>query len=183
MRLYTLTHFMLSPIAKGIQATHSSVELFNKYTPNPGNNEEINVYEEAIDPYICLFDWSLNHKTMISLNGGLTPDLNEMIEFLEYNNCPYPWAFFNEDESLGGLVTSISLVIPERIYDTAFLLKTKKVAFEGKILKPLNWGYYNENFIIDENIELEKTCNRYGLFDEFEQLLITRMNSYRLATV
>lgn len=172
---------MLSGMAKGIQPQHSTVNLFKKYVPNPSNNEEVTVIE-PVDPCDMLWDWALNHETIVSLNGGITPELMDMIEFLEYDNCPYPWAYFREDESLGELVTSISLVLPERIYDTASLIRTKTVRLDGNVIKPLNWDYYNENFIMYKYIELENTCLRYGEFSEFEINLINRMNTYRLAT-
>lgn len=182
MRLYTMTHFMLSPMAKGIQATHSTVNLFKKYTPNPSNNDEVAVIE-SMDPCDMLWDWSINHETMISLNGGVTPDMNEMVEFLEYNTCPYPWAYFREDESLGELVTSISIVLPERLYNVAYLIKTKVIAFEVNRLKVLNWDSYNATFSLYKFQELEEEIRGYGSFSDFDKWLIDRMNGYRLASV
>ena len=166
LRLYTFTHFMLSPMAKGIQATHSTVELFNKYIPLTESHSEV------------LYDWSKNWKTIISLNGGITPDLMELIEFLEYGNCPYPWAYFNEDESLGELVTSISIVLPEKIYNTSFLIRTKQVIFERESY--LNYDY-DEAISGNDYINLKDTCLRYGAFTEFEVSLVEKLNTYRLA--
>ena len=179
MRLYTLTHFMLSGMAKGIQAEHSTVELFNKYASNPSNNKEVS----AIEPTDMLWGWSLNHKVIISLNGGLTPDLMGMIEFLERESCPYPWAYFNEDESLGNLVTSISLVLPEKIYETASLIKNKVVEFGYNRLIVLDWEKYNEQFSLYVFESLQKQVNDYGAFTDFEKELISKMNSYRLANI
>ena len=173
---------MLSPMAKGIQATHSTVELFNKYLPNPSNNGEVLV-TEPIDPSDLLWDWSLNHKTMISLNGGLTPDIMGMIEFLEYEGCHYPWAYFNEDESLGNLVTSISLILPEKIYETASLIKNKLVEFDCNKLRVLDWEKYNEQFSLNVFEAIQKQISNYGIFTDFEKELISKISSYRLANM
>ena len=171
MRLYTFTHYMLSPMAKGIQATHSTVELFNKYT------NELDVQGEI------LYDWSMNHKTMVSLNGGVTPDLHNLVEFLEYGNCPYPWAYFNEDESLGDLLTSISLVLPEKIYEMASLLRTKVISNVANGFVVNDWEKYNESFSLNEYEEIQKTVLGYGPFSEFDLELISKLNTYRLASV
>ncbi len=179
-RLYQFSHFMISTMTKGIQNTHSAVELFNKYLPNPSNNE----LSSELDAIDLLWDWSLNWKTVISLNGGITPDLMELIEFLEYNNCPYPWTFFNEDESLGELVTSIALVLPERIYETAALIRNNEVEFitTSGSLRVLNWEAYNASFRLYEFEELQSKVNSHGIFTEFEIELINKLNTYRLAS-
>ena len=160
MRLYTFTHFMLSSMAKGIQATHSTVELFNKYD-DPQDDIQAG----------WLYDWSRNHKTMISLNAGLTPDLELLIEFFEYGDCPFPWAFFNEDESLGNLVTSVSIILPEYIYDTAEKIRKKEIV----------WDEENSYFLVTNSewmgIHLGDTK-----WTEFELELVHRLGNYRMAT-
>lgn len=170
MRLYTFTHFMLSPMAKGIQALHSTVELFNKYVPNPSNDDAV-----SSDTYDMLFDWSLNHKTCISLNAGTSPDLEELATFFSSVYNIYPWATFNEDESLGGLMTSISVVLPEKIYLTAEM-------FRNKIPFVFHLGRLHTNFpeeVSDENLLL---ADSFGMFRDFEQDLIIWLNNYRLAS-
>ena len=83
-RLYTFPHFILSPLAKGIQTTHSTVELFNKYVPNPSNDDCVSVIEkESEDAYSILWDWSLNYKTEIMLNPGVSGDLEELLYLLQ----------------------------------------------------------------------------------------------------
>ena len=163
MRLYSFTHFMLSPMAKGIQATHSTVELFNKYSPENGLHGEM------------LYDWSKNHKTMISLNGGVTPDMHDLVEFLEYGNCPYPWAPFLEDESLGELLTSISLVLPERIYETAELVRKKMI---GVTID----GFTVGTVTLPQEREVREFLKAYE-YTEFDRALIIKLNSYRMASV
>ena len=177
-RLYQFSLFQLNTMAKGIQNTHSAVELFNKYVPNPSNGNEAD-----IEPLDILWDWSLNWKTVISLNGGVYPELIELIEFLEYSSCPYPWTYFNEDESLAELITSIAVVLPERMYNTAYLIRTKQIQFMSKScnLQALNWESYNERLALQEFQDLEKLCLDYGRFTEFEIDFIERLNSYKMA--
>lgn len=175
MRLYTFSHYMLSPMAKGIQTLHSTVELFNKYTPNPYNNNEVDVNNDLTkDAYTQLYDWSTKHKTVISLDGGRTGDMNELIDFLDVKDNFYGWTEFREDEySLGGLVTGISIVLPEKIYNTA------------KIMKSPYWDWdvdgkptHQVEHVYAEDIEIIES---YGVFSTFERHLIDRLGHYRLA--
>jgi hypothetical protein len=161
---------MLSPMAKGIQTLHSTVELFNKYVPNPSNNDAV-----TSDTYDILFDWSLNHKTCISLNAGTSPDLEQLADFFEDSRNLYPWASFNEDESLGNLMTAISIVLPEKIYEAASKTKNSRKAFfnqEGYLV-------YEDN--IGGTIFLE-ILTQYGKYTDYEQILTIALNDFRLAS-
>jgi hypothetical protein len=60
---------MLSPMAKGIQTLHSTVEMFNKYQNESAQKR-------------MLFEWSQYHKTVISLNAGASGDLDGLFDFL-----------------------------------------------------------------------------------------------------
>jgi hypothetical protein len=165
---------MLSPMAKGIQSLHSTVELFNKYVPN-GSNDDMS----DSDTYDFLFDWSLNHKTCISLNGGVSPDLNELKEFFDNKENIYPWADFNEDESLGMLMTSISIVLPEKIYlmkDYLNQYKSLKISDDGEVL-------YLEipEFKQLPQEDLEK-IDSFGNYSLYEIDLIYRIMNYKLAS-
>jgi len=176
-RLYTFSHFMLSPMAKGIQTLHSTVELFNKYLPNPGNDDCVTVKEnENEDAYNILWDWSLNHKTVISLNPGVSGDLDELHYFLQDPENFYPWSEFHEDEySLKGVMTSISIVLPEKIYETASLFRTKN--FE--------WDYNLGRLVCLDaskvDIELLEKIESYGRYNSFEQELVQIIGQFRLA--
>lgn len=96
-RMYCLVLKQLSPIQKGVQSAHSIVEYANKY-----HNEE---------PYII---WSRADKTIIMLDGGTLTELNDIIEELDENDVKY--AVFRE-EDLGEIVTSISILADERVFD------------------------------------------------------------------
>lgn len=174
-RLYTFTHSMLSPIAKGIQSLHSTVELFNSYTPNPGNNEEVRVNDDiSKDAYSILFDWSLNHKTVISLNPGVSSDLEELNYLFQDPENFYPWAVFNED-SLKGLITSISIVLPEKIYNMAYYFKTGNFKFD------YNFRRFQYNHKGNVTLEELQELATYGYYTDFEIELVQRLATYRLA--
>lgn len=172
MRLYTFSHFMLSPMAKGIQTLHSTVELFNKYTPNVSNNDAVDG-----EPYEMLYDWSLNHKKCISLNAGTSPDLDNLKYFLDTSANPYPWATFYEDESLNYLMTAISLVLPEKIYEGAAFIRSKNFYF-NKFEQKLTCINLESSDIDSETLIRADYLGRYT---QFEQDLIYLMNTYRLA--
>jgi len=177
-RCYTFSHFMLSPMAKGIQTLHSTVEMFNKYLPNPGNDDCVTVKEnENEDAYNILWDWSLNHKTVISLNPGVSGDLDELHYFLQDPENFYPWAEFHEDEySLKGVMTAISIVLPEKIYETASLFRRGYYYFD-----PDNFGLIVcENTSLAKIEDLEK-LQSYGRFNSFEMELVQALGQYRLA--
>ena len=113
LRLYTFINFYLSSIQQGIQSAHVIHEMFNKYRSS---------YESSAQ----LFDWSKHHKTIIVLNGGANGDLTELRDFLakEIINIEaetgkiLPWSTFNEDDqSLGGVMTGVGIVLPESIFN------------------------------------------------------------------
>lgn len=127
MRCYTFGNYYMSSIQQGIQAAHCVAELFIKY-------KEIDLYDYCLSTgqnppslLVCvaekadmLFDWAKNHKTMICLNGGALGDLKDIGELMKDSENKYPWSTFYEDEySLGGILTNVAIVLPEKIYDTA----------------------------------------------------------------
>lgn len=140
MRAYFFTNTWLSGIQKGLQVAHCVAEMSQKAPGKPGDNEFI--------------DWIDNHKTIIILDGGSHADLVDIKKLFEDENNFYPWASFSEDEeSLSGAMTSVGIVLPELIYESA---------------KGLREGDYEEH-------ELERK------FSIFEQELIELLNSRSLA--
>lgn len=108
MRLYTCTNWMLRTIQQGIQPLHVAVEMANTYERARTRAGE--TYRE----------WATQHKTAISLNGGTYGTL--VYEYAEVCGLAkvlrLPVASFHEDqESLGGLMTSWGIVVPEYIYN------------------------------------------------------------------
>lgn len=114
MRAYFFGNMYLSSIQQGIQAAHVTAELFMK-----AHSEEGNMF---------LLDWANNHKTMILLNAGYSEELRRLIEFFDTAENRYPWASFNEgQDALDGALTCVGIVIPEKIYRFAELLRNPDI--------------------------------------------------------
>lgn len=96
--MYSLVLSYLSPIQKGIQMAHSINELERQI----GNSDE---YKK----------WSDVDKTIIMLEGG---DVNELEkELLVLEESGMTRGVFREP-SLGGIITSVSVLVDERVFDT-----------------------------------------------------------------
>lgn len=108
MRFYAIGNQYLSSIQQGIQAFHCLGEMVNQY-PKDSDCFANKVFHE----------WLTEHKTLICLNGGNNAKLEDMWDFLQiasYKNS-YPWATFHEDEqSMGGMLTCVGIVVPEEVY-------------------------------------------------------------------
>ena len=147
MRCYTFGNYYMSSIQQGIQAAHSTAELFVKYQ----------------DKVQDLYDWAENHKTMVCLNGGNLQGLKDIETLLQSEDNNLPWASFYEDEeSLGSILTNIAIIIPEHIYDTS--AKIRSGEYNVSITKI--WDKEN-NFILELRI--------------FDIKLIELLNSCQLA--
>lgn len=156
MRCYHFTNMYLSSIQQGIQSAHSQMEMFVKY-------------EDTSSQKDVLYDWASNHKTMVILNGGYLSVVQELLEFLTDDNNPYPFApFYESPEALGGILTCIGLVLPEKIYVGAKLMRDKIIDKNAQV--------------IDTDLLVEYGDYNYGIYSEFELALCQRLNQYRLAS-
>ena len=101
-RFYAFGNFYLSSIQQGIQSAHALGEMFLKYKNG--------------DP--TLISWVQKHKTMILKNGGAHDDLYDICQMFHVEGNKYPWAQFNEEEgTLRNSLTSVAIILPNRIYD------------------------------------------------------------------
>ncbi len=148
LRLYTFTLYQLSPIQQGIKAGHAAVELGMRCYKNQmtlRNGTDFKTY----------YDWATNWKTMVLLNGGDLNELRETSDFFTTGANSFPWAtFYESEDSLGGCMTSIAVILPERIFGTA------------------------------ENLRKIKTGEwmpKFGFFTEWEIELIDRLSKAGLA--
>lgn len=115
MRFYSFSNWMLSSIQQGIQPGHAAVELFVKYGRIPPNSSGA-----ELTKFNMLYDWADDHKTFICLSGGDYKGVTVIAQFFDDVRNPYPFAAFYEDQdSLGGLMTSVGIIIPEKIYALA----------------------------------------------------------------
>ena len=178
MRCYHFGNFYMSSIQQGIQAAHCQMELVLKYDLQSG------------DALAMLWDWMHNHKTMICLNGGMLADMKELWEVLDVEDNPYPYAKFHEsDEAMGGMLTNIAIVLPERIYEAARFIRKQYNYLEQKTLSTVvtddsicNTICYKLDITSFEYDELEKVKEFQTYeYTHFEYELINKLNSYSLA--
>ena len=103
--------------------------------------------------------------------------MNELLDFMDDpdNDNPYPYTSFYEDEdSLGGVMTGIGIVLPERIYDAAEQVRKRKWSFflhEDNTYRVREWSAGGNSTVLDSSYS----------FTPFEVELIDRMNQCPLA--
>ncbi len=157
MRCYYFGNMYLSSIQQGVQALHATTKLFVKYTSRAGEANR------------TLFDWAENHDTVILLNGGYSSTINELIHFFADDENPYPWASFHEGiDALDGALTCVGIVFPEKIYDTARMIRE---AHDDELLNEIqargSFTFYDVDPIIRNfnkwEFEMLKTLNKFGL--------------------
>lgn len=98
--MYCLVLKYLNPIQKGVQSAHSIVEYANKYSSDKDYKQ-----------------WATKDKTLIMLNGGTSPELENIIHELNDNDIQY--AVFTEPD-LNGLITSICFLASEEVFDDIY---------------------------------------------------------------
>lgn len=181
MRAYFFGNMYLSSIQQGIQAAHAVHEMFIRY---PESHCVIN-RANGTPPFDgdFLWDWAVDHKTMILLNGGYAETIQELVDFFKKSDNPYPWADFHEEEaSLNGALTTVGIVLPEKIYLTAAAIRNDPNHHELGSIRNLVWadgelaiGVDNTmGFDIDQQVVLE--------FSKWEAQLMDRLNGFNMAS-
>lgn len=163
LRLYTFTNFYLHTIQQGIQPAHAQNELMMAASLGEMPASDL------------LYDWAENHKTIICLNGGDNKGIKDWCAFMHHSDNPFPFApFFESEDALGGLMTSVAIVLPAFIFDTAPLLRKLSALPEGvtythdKLLNEHRFAWYNNGETIirtynDWQMELMGRMNKCGL--------------------
>jgi len=165
----------LSSIQQGIQAAHATHDMFVAYRDRPGAASDF------------LWEWATNHKTMILLNGGYLETMEQLWWFLDYTtDKPYPYAKFHEGtDSMGGMLTSIGIVLPEKIYLTAAAMrrdrpKCGETSIADLIQSNGYWVVDDDNeygFILDK----DSACMKLE-FTKWEFELMNRLNGFNMAS-
>ena len=107
MRAYYWGNLYMSSIQQGIQSLHCTGEMFIKYIPG----------HPAAECRDDLYNWAENHKTVIILNAGEMKALEKVRQLFADDENPYAWASWCESyDSLHGALTSVGVILPERIY-------------------------------------------------------------------
>ena len=160
---------MLSTTQQGIQSQHATIELFNKYKGEDAKSK-------------MLYDWSNNFKTHISLNGGDSQGLKSILEVIKMyddtEGLEYPYATFYEDESLEGILTSISIIIPEKIYQTIKYLKDDILSTDES---GFIFGERYSELSEEDAIQVVENMEKYEHFSEFDIWLLNNLGGYRLS--
>lgn len=179
MRTYTFSMFYLASIQAGIQSLHVVAEMFIKYRMPNG----VDIKGSHADQ---LYTWATDHKTVVLLNGGDAEALNDMRTFLHEPDNPYPHAFF--EESLGamnGCLTSVGIVLPERMYDADSTRVGHGVA------KALPWSWWGRRPLSLQGDMIERIENMWDedmmkimkerLYTEWELRFLARRVVCKLA--
>ncbi|NCP98081.1 hypothetical protein GW796_08625 [archaeon] len=155
MRFYGFGNYYLSSLQQGLQSAHLVGELFTQNSIGGSKSNQV-------------FDWAKNHKTMVLLNGGNSKDLQELFDFLNSSENPYAFAKFHEDEdSLGGALTYVGVVLPSFIYDLAYFIRTSSNDYE-----------YDS---VNEAIKKLKPVLTVTKLSQFEFSLCEKLNTFSLA--
>lgn len=166
LRCYTFTNFMLSPIQQGIQSGHASMELVNKYMVHKG-------WIDGMAEQVA--DWIENHKRIICLNGGNADGIRDIKGFLDVPENSFPVAGFYEDQqSLDGALTSVAVILPARIFDTASLMRRRELPPGVSYTFDRLLDEHRYAFDDDDGIRIET-------FTPWEHELMGRLNQMRLA--
>jgi len=157
MRAYFFGNMYLSSIQQGIQSLHATSEKFVKYYGCAGNANK------------ALMDWATNHKTVCLMNGGFNSSIRELMNFFDSDQNPFPWAEFHEEEdSLDGALTCVGIVLPEKIYDTAKLIREgDSASILEQIQKTGTYTVFEDTPTIRMftkwEFDMLKTLNMFGL--------------------
>jgi hypothetical protein len=170
LRCYTFTDFMLSSIQQGIQSGHASMELVNKYLLEQG---WINGMAEQVN------DWIQNHKTIMCMNGGSFADVTGWLQFFEdglvlSHQNDFPFVGFTEEEAQGGNLTSVAVVLPERIFNGVTAIREAK---------------WNDNYVVVWDHALEELRITFDAknepltitYNKWESDLMNRLRGARFA--
>lgn len=156
---YYFGNMYLSSIQQGIQALHSTARMFVKYRNSP---EKLNI----------VYEWAENHETVVLLNGGYSSSIRELNEFFENQENPYPFCpFYEGNDALDGALTCTGIILSNRIFDTASLLRKSN-------------GWWNKH---ESGWRVVYTYNdmlMYSPFDDitaWEKDLIEKLNTFQLA--
>jgi len=146
LRAYFFNNMYLTGIHAGIQAQHCTAEMFMKYSGYGATSEN--------KPWRVLHNWAEDEKTTIILNGGYASNLLLIESLFEDEENEYPWDVFHESEdALEGCITSVGIILPERIYS-------------AKPSYGVSTGY--------------NTTNIYEGITPYEQKLVECVQGYRL---
>jgi hypothetical protein len=156
LRLYSFTNYYLSDMQKGIQTGHMAVDLVREYSFVNG----MPPVSEAVKQSAMVADWADNWKTFIVLNGGNNASLKETVDLIK--DVDLPWTLFCEDDqSLGGIMTCVGVVVPEAYFNAKIDFKSTYEGFPCTTItvgEGTPDGFYvsGDNPIVEEQLNSDK---------------------------
>lgn len=130
MRYYGFGSYYLSSLQQGLQAAHVIADMGAYHRVHHGSPFD----EHGVQEAVMFYEWAEDHKTIILLNGGNSADLVELHTFLQNGRGQhsFPFSIFHEDEiSLNKAATSVGIVLPPKIYETAEMDRSKGWNIDG----------------------------------------------------
>ncbi len=146
MRAYFFGNMYMSSIQQGIQALHTTVEMYREF-PNAED----------------LRQWADNHKTVILLNAGYSQTIRDIANGLASTENPYTWGIFHEShEALDGALTCAGIILPEGIYEAATAIRERKFTV-AEVERFNDAGILNENVYSDWEVWMINELNNYRM--------------------
>jgi hypothetical protein len=123
LRLYSFVNFYLSSIQQGVQTGHAAVDLVRKYSK-----------VSLTDPVNAMMvdRWADDHKTFIILNGGNMASMTSILGAAALSGYPYA-SFYEDSDSLGGILTCVAVVLPEKVWGAERDRAAERMAYEQGI--------------------------------------------------
>jgi len=166
MRAYYFGNMYLSSIQQGIQAAHATADIAVKYSHPNADKKQLTMF----------LDWAEDHQTMILLNGGYSETINGLLEFFALDTQhPYPFApFYESDAALDGALTTVGIILPEKIYVAAALARPHGSLVLEEILENGELVVGGENNSTGEIVTWE--------FSKWEYKMVEKLNQFGLAS-
>jgi len=161
LRAYFFGNMYLSSIQQGIQAAHVVGNMATRYWGMEHNAGGM------------FHEWAENHETIILLNGGYAENIYDLNRFFDEGEHAYPYEMFNESkQALDGAVTCTGIILPEKIYEGAKVMRK---------LSKQSWQYtlFSDKRIL--RVYLGDNDEEKIKYTEWEVELMQRLNRFRLA--
>lgn len=131
MCYYGFSNMYLSSMQVGIQNAHCLMRMSREYGFGLTQTQQGFMFRE----------WANDHETMICLNGGNQAALIKIRGYFNTERNPYAWMDFYEDEqSLNNCLTCVGIILPERIYGMASMIRKDRT---GDLLHIIQAGAGN----------------------------------------
>jgi len=181
MRAYFFVNMYMQGIHAGIKAGHCMNRINVKYGMSADERGNYSFGTGPVTPErLQLAEFITKHETFVLLNGGDQKSLGMIIQDFHYaskeRKNEFPWAAFNESiDALNGAVTCVGIILPQRIYTFAEMIRKDKDVLtfnmEGQFSR-YGFAYFDHTHGDDPNYRIN---NRW----EFE--FAKNLNSYSLA--